>query len=237
MLVDEFENDFRRDAIEASIREVRGSGIQSLLDSRCSLCLPTDKGRSSLHSQIWLVIVSVGVSIVSFVCAGAIVASQQKDVMSSILGLALVVIGIESLLMPLLCQGLLIRKHLADRFSALQNNPDLADCFSVGIEDPTTFSKMKVVADDVAYVGVDPMNRRLIIEGVLCRYLVYAKDVERIDFEFQHPSPGTEIVYRIDDNTVLGIMIEKLNLRAETVRQLGGGAKNVVYERIREALG
>lgn len=145
--------------------------------------------------------------------------------------------GIICLILPVKGGGLFLRRYLGSRLDDLQSNPDVSEVFYVGLEDPATFSQLKVTSDDAGYLALDPVNRRVIIEGVLCRYVIRQDDVVQVKSQFANGSPGTHIVYRIGTTSGLGIMIEKQSLRAETIRQLTGRARNPACDRIAETLG
>ena len=243
MLIEEFDADFRRDAIEASVLQLRQSGKVDPLDCQQSFCLPTEHGRRQLRSQGWLLAFSIVMAVFGFGSAGLLVMWESGKpeesqspwllAMAFVLGTA----GIGSLFLPVLCGGMLVRKHLGERFDALQRNANLSKVMSVGLEDAATFSQMKVISEDCGYLGIDPVGRRLIIEGVVCRYVIRVEDIDQIQSKLVGSSPGTEIHYRVGEGTVLGITIEKMSLLAETVRQLTGRARNPAYEAICQGLG
>lgn len=243
MLLEEFDTDFRRDAIEASILRLRETGAPDPLRCNRSFCLPTEHGRRQLRSQVWLLGFSVLMAVCGFGAAGLIVAwdarqpEELRQPWLSVLAMLLGSGGIASLFLPVLAGGLLIRGHLGQRFESLRNNTELTKVMSVGIEDSSTFSNIKLVSDDLGYLGIDPAGRRLIIEGVVCRYIIRAEDIDRIEAKLEGSSTGTEIHYYVDDHVALGITIEKMSLIQETIRQLTGRSRNPAYESICQGLG
>ena len=241
MLPSEWTKDFRGPAIQVSLQLLSETQQDDPASANVSCCLPTEHPQSSLKVQKWM---AIGCLIMGFVGlgGGAAIASwaeKQEETNWLLLSLAMCCTfsGFVFLILPVKGGGLFIRGYLGRRLSDLKSDPNISEVFYMAVEDPETFSKMKLTSEDVGYLALDPVNQRVIIEGALCRYVIRSEDIIRVKSQFASGSPGTLIAFRIGENARLGIMIEKQYLWAETVRQLTGKTNNPACKKIAAALG
>jgi hypothetical protein len=140
------------------------------------------------------------------------------------------------LFLPAKCGGLILRRLLGRRLDDLRISQNVSELLSVEVEDASTFQKMKASTEDAGYLALDSINRRIVIEGVVCRYVVRSEDVIRLGSVSGGTTVGTEVAYRIDDRTELKIVISKTSIWSEVLRQLAGVVRNPLLKKIEETL-
>ena len=104
----------------------------------------------------------------------------------------------------------------------------------VEVEDASSFDKLKLVSEDVGFLGLDSRNQRVIIEGVRCRYSIHASDVKQVEQIAGGLSSATQLTYQIGEVS-LSIAIKSGSIWHEVRRQLGARQDPLIDE-IRETL-
>ncbi len=104
----------------------------------------------------------------------------------------------------------------------------------VEVEDASTFDKLKLVSEDVGYLGLDDRNQRVIIEGVRCRYSIHAADVVEVKQIEGGSASATKLSYDIGDVTH-SIAVKSASIWHEVKRQLGV-SKDPLIDRMRKTL-
>ena len=129
-----------------------------------------------------------------------------------------------------------MRKHLGQRLDDLRSSPYVSEVVYVEVEDASTFTKLKAATEDAGYLGLDPVHRRIVVEGVVCRYVVRAEDVEHLGPIASGGSVGADVAYRIDDHVSLRIALARTFIWSEVVRQLTGKVRNPLFKKIQQTL-
>lgn len=233
--------DFRQPAAEESARIVAANG--GTIPSDCSLCLRTPDGDAgALRRFGYSVVVRLVLGIVGL-ASGAIIAAvsergkEASDEVSLLLILAgcCSVGGILILLSNVSSQRRFVRRQLAMRYDDLVSRAAYGKPLCVGVENADTFSKMKIVPEELGFLVLDPARCMLTVEGILHRYIVFGKDVLDVKQVRGAKSSATVVEYAIGE-TSLKIAIQYDSIWHEFKRQTIG-AKDPLIARIRETLG
>lgn len=243
MTTKSFASDFRRRAVEVSEQILERARTEDPLEANASLCVRTENHLSSLSRQKWI---AIGCLVLGFagLGGGAFLAtlSEREDFVGgetfwlTLAGISSLT-GFVCLLIPATLTGVFLRKFLGMRFERIKSPVDYAEALYVELEDAATFDKLKVASEDAGYLGLDRVNRRLVIEGVICRYVIRGEDVESIRIRASQGPGGVEIAFRIDEQTRLRIVVSKFHAWSEVWRQLTGKTRSPLLSKINETLG
>jgi hypothetical protein len=142
------------------------------------------------------------------------------------IAVAFSVTGIASLLSSSVVQRWLVRRSVRARIGEVRRFDGPAP-INVGIEDSRTYSKMKVVPEDLAVIVLHPENRCLQIEGVCYRYLVYADDVVAADQLTIPQGQACRLHYAVGEE-VVSLALVPISPLTEFKRQTVGGQLSLV---------
>jgi hypothetical protein len=235
--------DFRAEAAEASVALMEDSGQADPLEVGVSLCLPTghplslpERLRRSVNS--WL----VAGSVLLVVAMG--IGMFHEDLRyewGNRLWLAVAVLcgvgGCYGIMLSFKRVGVPPRKYLGRRRDGLRALPGVSRVFSVDIEDASTFTKQTKAPKDLGFLGLDPVNRRIVIEGVVHRYVIRAEDVICIESVRFRDTVGTEVAYRIGDRAELTITLSNPYDWSGVLYVLTRIVRNPLLKKIKQTLG
>jgi hypothetical protein len=92
-----------------------------------------------------------------------------------------------------------VRKTLGDRYARVLQLSTVRPPYCTGVEDASTFTKMKLAPEDLAYMAFDSAGRRLILEGLLYRYVIHADDVLFLGEVPGATTTGVQITFRVGE--------------------------------------
>jgi hypothetical protein len=236
--------DFRDSAAAASRVALARLRCSNPLAAGISLCLEAEgDGRATLRRlrRFTLVRIIVGM-ILMLVGAGIVYAADVRKVpwlndkeewlipgaVAGFLGFLVIMSG------PFL-QRLFVEWHIRDRLAESNLEESGLPPAGVGVEESKTFQQPKVLPEDLARVLFDPDQRRLVIEGIVYRYVIYASDVIQMRTVKSRSSLGLQIVY-----TAAGVPLG-LTLIHDSVlsyaRRATIGGNNPLVRRAQQTLG
>jgi hypothetical protein len=129
-----------------------------------------------------------------------------------------------------------VRRGIGQRFATVERQSTLRPPLCVGVEDAHTFTKMKIVPEDLAWIAFDSASRRLILEGLIFRYIVQAADVIRVGQVAGTTATGIQIVFRVG-TAAIGITLQYDSVWHEFKKQTVGAGRDPLLLPIRETLG
>ncbi|MCA9041019.1 MAG: hypothetical protein KDA65_11775 [Planctomycetaceae bacterium] len=218
-LMSEFKNDFRYDAIKASVKRMEREGITDPWDAEFSYCLPTGNSISTMKRLHHF---STGFSIIALtllVLPGICLLLQEKFGLNINIPLSVFfsvfAIGMVMKVLFLIFINRIAIPFYGGRHRACRNHPDLQCLPHINIENAATYSQRKFTiehnpyfdTEDYAYLALDQNRARLIIEGILCRYLVRAEDVTDLRKVSVRTSAATQISFRVTDDQELELVL------------------------------
>lgn len=236
--------DFRHEAIVASVQVLKDLGVDEPTEANVSYCLPLhDRPVVGITpGKVMMVALVLGMALL---CAGAAIGGllAKNDprfiyvaVGCSLTGMACLFIGS--------FDRSIMRWILGVRGTELAERSRAFPLISAELSN-TDRSKMKmsIDGDDYVLLLADETERRVVIEGVSCRYQIMAADVEDIQpFEFINLY-GAEVQYRITPAVSLRLAIAKVSMRATLLQQapllyfiLGSKIPNPVLQKVTAAL-
>lgn len=199
--------DFREAAVEESIRLLAESGgRRPMEDLGVSLVVPV--GPEGVRTLRWIgrmVLVRL-VSGIGGLVSGALLASAQENLtkqwnVPEALSLTIAAVcslgGILVLLFNPYFVRRATRRALGERYATVQRLSSGRSPLCTAVEDAQTFKKMKIVPEDLAWIAFDPPGRRLILEGVLFRYVIHASDVLYVGQVAGATATGMQITFRV----------------------------------------
>jgi hypothetical protein len=199
--------DFREAAVEESIRLLAESGGgRPMEDLGVSLVLPV--GPEGVRTLRWIgrmVLVRL-VSGIGGLVLGALLAAAQEsltkqwnvpEALSLTVAATCSLGGILVLLLNPYFMRRATRRALGERYETVQRLSMGRSPLCAGVEDAQTFKKMKIVPEDLAWIAFDPRGKRLILEGVLFRYVIHASDVLFVGQVAGATTTGMQITFRV----------------------------------------
>ena len=236
--------DFRHEAIVASVQVLKELDLEEPTEANVSYCLPLHERPvvGITPGKIMIVALVLGMALL---CAGAaigwLVAKNNPPFIYVAAGCTLT--GMACLFISSFDRSIL-RWILGARGTELAERSRAFPLISAEVSN-TDRSKMKmsIDGDDYVLLLADETERRVVIEGVSCRYQILAADVEDIQpFEFMNLY-GAEVQYRITPTVSLRLAIAKVSLRATLLQQaplfyflLGNKIPNPVLQKVTAAL-
>jgi hypothetical protein len=199
--------DFREAAVEDSIRLLADSGGgRTIEDLGVSLVVPV--GPEGVRRLRWIgrMVLLRLVSGIGGLALGALLASAQENLtkqwnVPEALSLSVAATcslgGICVLLLNPYFMRRAARRALGERYESVQRLSTGRKPLCTGVENAETFKKMKIVPEDLAWIAFDPPGRRLILEGVLFRYVVHAADVLFVGQVAGATTTGIQITFRV----------------------------------------
>lgn len=207
--------DFRQAAVEESLRILEANPGRDPDSLGVSLVLPADaKGPARLAHIGRMTLVRL-VAGIGGLAAGALLAAVEGRLQeigvpeaATMLVAATCSLGGIGLL---LCHAMLTRwsvqRNLGPRYADIRRASTLRSPLCTGVEDARTFTTMKITPEDFAFVGFDSSGRRVILEGLLFRYVIHAADVLSASQQAGAMTTGVQIVFRVG-RVVVGITLQ-----------------------------
>ena len=127
------------------------------------------------------------------------------------------------------------RSRIGERYDAVWALGSPFKPLGVSVEDASTFSKMKLVPEDLAWIGFDVTRRMLVIEGIRYRYLIHSTDVVNVEQVTGPTATGVAITYHIG-TVPLSIAIQYDSVRHELRRQTIGVKEDPLMKLITDTL-
>jgi hypothetical protein len=198
--------DFRQAAVEESLRIIEANPGRPIDDLGVSLVLPADvQGPARIRhiGRMTLVRLVLGLAGLAL---GALLASLDVRLnrdwlvphwLTITVAVCCSLGGFVCLLATMYCVRWSVRKHLGQRYEAVERMSSLRRPLCVGVEDARTFTTMKLAPEDFAYIGFDAANCRLILEGLTFRYVIHARDVLSVTQAAGATTTGVQIVFRV----------------------------------------
>jgi len=236
--------DFRVAAVEESLRILEANPGRDPDELGVSLVLPADvKGPRRLKHIARMTLLRLVLGIAGLAAGGLFAAATEKPMVAGIpkavTGTAAVVCGGGGILL-LLANAMLIRwsviRALGPRYDEAARHSTLRRPLVTGVEDARTFSSMKLAPEDFACVAFDAANRRLILEGLLFRYVIHAGDVLNVGQESGTATTGVQVVYRVGAVAV-GITLQFDSVLGELRKQTIGWGRDPLLKPILTTLG
>jgi len=105
----------------------------------------------------------------------------------------------------------------------------------VSIENALTFSKMKVVPEDLALLWIDPQLHCVRLEGLSHRYIIYATDVVSLSVRRGPAQSTTSVTYRIGP-TELSLTLSEIQGNVLEIYKQSFGLASRMHPKLVEAL-
>lgn len=236
--------DFREAAVEESLRMLKAGGGRTADELGVSLVLPADvSGPRTLRHIARMTLARLIVGIVG-IAAGGILAClhqiiEQQWRISDLLLMSIAGVcslgGIGLLLSNVFFVRRTVRRALAQRHLELLEHSTLRP-LCVGVEDCRTFTTMKLAPEDFAYIAFDVARRRLILEGLLFRYVICDRDCLTIGQAAGATTTGVQIIFRVGA-VVVGITVQHDSIWHELKRQTIGVSQDPLVGPIQQVLG
>jgi hypothetical protein len=236
--------DFRDSAAEASRDVLARLRCSDPLAAGISLCLEAEgDGRAALRRlrRFTLVRLIVGF-ILMLVGAGIMYAADVRKVPWLrdkeewlIPGAVIGFLGFLTIMGGPFLQRRLVDRYIRDRLAESDFGNTGMSPAAVEVEDSHTFQQPKVLPEDLARVLFDPDQRRLVIEGIVYRYVIYASDVIQMRTVKSSASLGLQIVY-----TAAGVPLGLTLIHDSVlsyVRRATIGGNNPLIRRAQQTLG
>ncbi|MEX2114700.1 MAG: hypothetical protein WD845_16025 [Pirellulales bacterium] len=144
--------------------------------------------------------------------------------------------GIAVLLSNNFFMGRFTRRHLGQRFDELLALPHDGRPKLVSIENAHSFSKLKIVPEDMGYLVLDASTRTLTIEGVMHRYVIRGEDVLEIEQQRGGNTTATTVTYAVG-RAELSIALTQASIGHEVKKQTIGAKRDPLLESLQAALG
>jgi hypothetical protein len=236
--------DFRDSAAAASREALARLRCSDPLTAGISLCVEAEgDGRGALRRvrRFTLVRLIVGF-ILMLVGAGIMYAADVRKVLWLkekeewlIPGAVIGFMGFLAIMGGPFLQRRLVDRYIRDRLAESNLGESGPPPAGVEVEDSRTFQKPKILPEDLARVLFDPDQRRLVIEGIVYRYVIYASDVMQMRTVKSSASLGLQIVYNAA-GVPLGLTLSHDSVLSYLRRATIGG-NNPLIRRAQQTLG
>ncbi|MEZ6047225.1 MAG: hypothetical protein R3C11_16915 [Planctomycetaceae bacterium] len=199
-ILEQFKNDFRYDAMVASLQKMYAEEInpQNPWSANFSYCLPA---RNYIRTYKRLSLISALLLIAGVVCFLATVVTVFLVWIIDLHIIVPVILLLTGIFLVLAYSSSTTNFTLAmlqGRHIECNKQKDFECIPNVLIEDFKTFSKFKIAPEDMVYVAKDTAGPRIIIEGVLARYMILPQDILKMEYhETNSTSKVTRIVFVI----------------------------------------
>lgn len=220
-----WDQDFRKAAIQASLRKLGPEYRDDPFRYDGSFCLPVGEkpvpfwtpGKFSLMALV----VGFGLLIlgVVIITAAEDSAGNMDPILAAVATLCSLS-GIATFFIPVKGDKLILRRMLGDRVRSRVDKFDSDHIATSELSPPgPEGQKLSIDGDDHVMIFFDDENRRIMIEGIGARYQIRAQDVYSLtSFDFMNYI-GAAITYHIDENTTLEIAVARVSLMTEFIRQ------------------
>jgi hypothetical protein len=89
--------------------------------------------------------------------------------------------GLAVLLIMRKVKSLIIKAYLRKRAQSMVSQFSQLKSRAIAIEDGNTFKKVKILTEDEGFCLFEPDQHQLLIEGIMFRYIIFAKDVNSVE--------------------------------------------------------
>jgi len=234
--------DFREAAVEESLRLVSMASGRPVEDLGVSLVLPVAPSRrDTLQWMGWMTLLRLVLGI-GGVVAGGVLAWASRTLMErglpewQIMSIAAFCsIGGILLLFNWFFIRAGVRRALGERYARVQQFSTSRSPLCTGVEDARTFVQMKLLPEDLVWIAFDSASKRLIMEGLLFRYVIHAADVLFVGEVSGTTATGVQVTFRVG-NIVIAITMQMESIWYELRRQTWGRPENPLLRPIRAAL-
>lgn len=239
----QFEDDFRELAIKASQKGMEIKHVEDPLEAPFSYCLPTGRTGAVL---IFSIIINLLIAIlVPIYCLIGVIFCLEPHRLEDSLGmneqlgfLIAICILASGIILEFNCYRL--ERFVLRRILASKNNLEAqAGRFSgelvISLENPATYHIPKLILEDSGILSFDKKHRRIIIEGVRCRYLIRSHDVLEVADIRCKQTIATGIHFLIGD-TPFAITVTQESIITLLKLQFNPCLKNTLYHKIKETL-
>lgn len=218
-----WDDDFRKDAIDASVRKLGDEFLDDPFRYDGSFCLPVGETPKQGWSPIWI---RGCVYLASFVLEVIILLSifvygidGSFRVMYLFFAVMLAGIGSEKLLTSRAGETFILRRLLKDRVRTRLEEFAAEQVIPCELIDPEPDGERRSYdSDDYVLIFLDEAHRRLLIEGVSARYQIRAEDVTRLQ---KHEWTGWSSVFYQSGAVLTCRIDEKTELTLAAVREPG----------------
>lgn len=221
-----WDQDFRKEAIQASIRKLGPEYRDDPFLYDGSFCLPVAEkpvvgwtpGRFSLIALVvGFVLMGAGAAIIS---AAEEAAAQVDPLVLTLAGLCSLA-GFAMFFIPIKGDKLILRWMLGDRVRSRLQEFDARQVMSSELGQPGPKGrKLSIDGDDYVLIFFDDENQKVMIDGTAARYQIRARDVESLNaYQFMNYM-GVEITCRIDEHTTLEIALARVSLLYDMLTQV-----------------
>lgn len=237
--------DFRQAAVEESLRILEASHGRAPEDLGVSLVLSMgSEGLAHLRHIGRMTLLRLVLGILGMAAGAGIGAAHKwlqlqlgvNEAVAMSVALACSLSGIGLLLANAMLTRRHVRKAIGPRYDTMRAASTMRQPLCVGVEDSRTFVTPKLAPEDFAFVAFDSANRRLILEGLLFRYVIHAADVLSVGQQSGTMTTGVQIVFRVG-RVVVGITLQFDSVWHELRKQTIGLGKDPLLAPITAALG
>ena len=236
--------DFRDSAAAAGRDALARLRCSDPLAAGISLCLQAEgDGRATLRRLrrftlvrliVGFVLMLIGVGIMYAADARKAPWLNEKEgwlIPAAVIGL----LGFLAIMSGPFLQRRFVKRHIRERLAESDLGNTGLPPAGVEVEDSRTFQQPKILPEDMARVLFDPDQRRLVIEGIVYRYVIYASDVIQMRTVKSRSSLGLQIVY-----TAAGVPLGLTLIHDSVlsyVRRATIGGNNPLIRRAEQTLG
>jgi len=218
MAVKTWDDDFRKDAIEASLRKLGGESLDDPFCYDGSFCLPVGERpllgwtpfRIRIYAECAGFVLIFGLAVYTIVCSARGAAIPASRISPLIIAIFVVEVVIHQLLILRRAEILILRRLLQDRIRNRLQEFETAQLIPCELIPPDAGCQTRYFhGDDYALIFLDEKRRRILIEGVTARYQIRADDVTGLEkFTWvstlnEHYRSGALVTCRIDETTEL----------------------------------
>jgi hypothetical protein len=226
--------DFRGPAIAASRRALQSLGpaaLASPTEAGISYCIPAPADAAFLVTLLRMNAIFSLSGILMIVVGAGSLGTSVLPTWAFPLGVACWILGTLICFIPTLLEAVLLRrflrKNLGDLWARKTHKP-----IHVAIENANTYNRMKVLAEDIGALVIHTDAQCIEIEGIRCRYLIYAADVIGVSL---HKNGKTVLVGYLAADELLELAIIPRGILKELQRQTTGSSAGT-YHAIAQAL-
>jgi hypothetical protein len=198
--------DFREAVVEESIRLLAEAGGRPIETLGVSLVVPLGaEGVRTLRWIGWMVLLRLVLGIGGLAAGAGLAAAHERltkqwqfpEELTLAIALTCSLGGIGVMLLSPYFMRRATRRAIGERFGLVQRLSTGRRPLCTGVEDARTFTKLKIVPEDLAWIAFDPPGRRLILEGILFRYVIHAADVLFVGQVAGATTTGMQITFRV----------------------------------------
>lgn len=135
------------------------------------------------------------------------------------------------MLVPTYVERWIVRHYLSQGDDDLEPGSEVKG-IHISLEYAPTYGSLKLLAEDVGLIYIDPETRCLKIDGLSYQYVIQSKDV--VDLSLHRDAKSVLLSYLVAEER-LDLAIAPRSVRAELKRQAVGSSRNL-FSKMRDAL-